>query len=111
VAIWTNPSSPKLPQLTWVMLKRWAIADDAPKNSASRMDMWMFKDLRRRFPKAVMAVSYSDPDTHDGGIYRACNWVEGETTIRRGQQWKNRTRHHADNETCSRVTRWTKRIR
>src|SRR5690242_2929768 len=37
VAIWTNPTSPKLPQTRWLMLKRFAIAPDAPKNSASRM--------------------------------------------------------------------------
>lgn len=45
VAIWTNPSSPKLPQCEWLMLKRWAIADDAPPNTASRMDSWMIRDI------------------------------------------------------------------
>lgn len=113
-AIWTNPSSPKLPQREWLMLKRWAIADDAPKNTASRMDGWMFRDLKKRFPEATKAVSYSDPDKHDGGIYRACGWSEGETTARKtaGKNWKNRERQHiTKNEPCERVTRWTKAIR
>lgn len=112
-AIWTNPSAAKLPQREWIMLKRWAIADDAPANTASRMDSWMFRDIRKRFPEVTTAVSYSDPDKHDGGIYRACNWVEGETT-KRGidNGWRNRERGNvAVNDLCKRVTRWTKAIR
>jgi hypothetical protein len=113
VAIWTNPSAAKLPQHEWIMLKRWAIAEDAPANAASRMDSWMIRDIRRRFPEVTTAVSYSDPDTHDGGIYRACNWVEGETTIRSSNKgWHNRERGNvAVNDQCKRVTRWTKKIR
>lgn len=114
VAIWTNPSSPKLPQRSWIMLKRWAIADERPKNTASRMDGWMFRDLARRFPEVEMAVSYSDPDSHEGAIYRACGWSEGETTTRKagGKRWKNRTRpRQTANDECQRVTRWTKRVR
>lgn len=113
-AIWTNPSARKLPQREWIMLKRWAIADDAPANTASRMDSWMFRDIRKRFPEVITAVSYSDPDTHDGAIYRACNWVEGETTKRTvgSKAWYNRERNRvAINKACERVTRWTKAVR
>lgn len=74
VAMWTNPSSRKLPQRKWLMLKRYAIADDAPKNTASRMEGWMVRDIRKRFQEVTTLVSYSDPDTHDGTIYRACGW-------------------------------------
>jgi hypothetical protein len=113
VAIWTNPSAAKLPQRAWLMLKRWAIADDAPKNTASRMMMWMTKDIRRRFPEVKILVSYSDPDTHDGAIYKACGWDEGETTRRTAgsKQWHNQDRgSRSENRPCERVTRWTKRI-
>lgn len=113
-AIWTNPTSPKLPQLQWLMLKRWAIADDAPTNTASRMMSWMVRDIRKRFPDVTTLVSYSDPDTHEGAIYRACNWTEGETTKRTfgSKRWRNRKRGRvAINKACERVTRWTKEIR
>ncbi len=112
-AIWTNPTSPKLPQLTWLMLKRFAIADDAPKNTASRMEGWMVRDIRKRFPDVVMLVSYSDPDSHEGTIYKACGWMEGETTERTEvcKHWKNRVRGKVTkNEPCRRVTRWTKEL-
>jgi hypothetical protein len=115
VAIWTNPTSPKLPQLTWLMLSRWAIAPEAPKNTGTRMESWMVRDIRRRFPDVTTLVSYSDPDTHDGSIYRACNWVEGETTDRKTEgrkNWHNRERARVTKNTApERVTRWTKTIR
>lgn len=115
VAIWCNPSSPKLPQLEWLMLKRWAIAPEAPKNTGSRMESWMVRDVRRRFPEVTTLVSYSDADTHDGAIYKACGWTEGETTERKTEgrkNWHNRERRRRmRNEPCERVTRWIKKIR
>ncbi len=89
VAMWTNPTSPKLPQLEWLMLSRWAIAEDAPPQMATRMMMWMCCDIRRKFPEVTTLVSYSDADTHDGAIYKACNWEEGETTLRNTAGSKN----------------------
>lgn len=115
VAIWTNPTSPKLPQLEWLMMSRWAIAPDAPKNTGTRMESWMVRDVRRRFPAVTTLVSYSDADTHDGAIYKACNWIEGETTTRKSvgrKNWHNRERQRQQiNPVAERVTRWTKDIR
>lgn len=75
---------------------------------------WMVRLIRKRLPEVAMLVSYSDPDTHDGTIYRACGWTEGETTTRKGpgrKNWHNRERQRtARNEPCERVTRWTKEI-
>lgn len=113
-AIWTNPTSPKLPQLEWLMLSRWAIAPDAPKNAGTRMESWMVRDIRKRFPEVTMLVSYSDADTHDGAIYKACNWIEGETTVRNtasSKNWRNRERQRQQlNPSAERVTRWTKEL-
>lgn len=114
VAIWTNPSAAKLPQQTWLMLKRYAIANDAPKNTASRMMGWMIRDIKKRFPEVVMLVSYSDPNTHEGTIYRATGWKEGKTTKRTigSKQWHNRERwKRSKNEACELVTRWTYDLR
>lgn len=112
VAVWTNPTSPKLPQLAWMMLKRFAIGDDAPRNTASRMMGWMIRELRKRFDEVVMLVSYSDPDTHAGTIYRATGWEHGgETPRSEATTWRNRERDHTENQTCCRVVRWFYQLR
>lgn len=105
-AIWTNPTSPKLPQLTWLMLKRFAIAAVRPANTASRMMGWMIRDIRRRFPLVQMLVSYSDPETHEGTIYRSTGWTRDGSTRRGGHMWHNRGRDHTANEPCRSVVRW-----
>lgn len=109
-AIWTNPTSPKLPQREWIQLFRYAISDNAPQHTASRMMGWMIRDLRVRYPDVTTLVSYSDPDTHDGTIYRATGWVEGPTTRRTGKGWGSRDRKHTANATFNRVTRWTRKL-
>lgn len=115
IAIWTNPTARKLPQLTWLMLSRWAIAADAPPNTGTRMESWMVRDVKKLFPKVTTLVSYSDADTHDGAIYKACNWIEGKTTTRNSvsqKNWHNRERGRQQlNPPAERVTRWTKVIR
>lgn len=111
-AIWTNPTSPKLPQREWLMLKRWAVAPDAPRNTARRMHAWMLRELRARFPEVTTLLSYSDPDSHTGTVYRVCGWAEGETTERKSNQtWHNRRRsNRTENLPPCRVTRWTKQL-
>jgi hypothetical protein len=105
-AVWTNPTSPKLPQRSWLMLKRFAIAPDRPANTASRMMGWMVRDIASRYPLVQMLVSYSDPASHEGTIYRATGWANDGATHRKGLGWKNRKRDHADNEACRKVVRW-----
>lgn len=108
VAVWTNPTSPKLPQLAWLLLKRFAVARSAPRYTAGRMMGWMIRDVRGRFPGVETLVSYSDPDTHDGTIYRATGWIKDRETIRRPDRagWHNRGRQHTANAPCRRVVRW-----
>jgi hypothetical protein len=105
-AIWTNPSSPKLPQMSWLMLKRFAVALDRPPNAASRMMGWMIREIAKRLPDVEWLVSYSDPDRHVGTIYKASGWIEDELTDRSGGGWTNRERAFANNEPCRQVQRW-----
>src|SRR5882672_12442911 len=49
VAMWSNPVARLLPQQTWLELRRFAVAPDAPKFTASRMLGWMVRDIRQRF--------------------------------------------------------------
>jgi hypothetical protein len=55
-------------------LKRMAISDDAPKNTASRMISYMVRDIRKGFPSVPRLISYQDPAVHSGTIYRASGW-------------------------------------
>lgn len=105
-AVWTNPSSPKLPQLSWLMLKRFAIAAVRPAYTASRMMGWMIRDIASRLPDVEWLVSYSDPDSHEGTIYQATGWIRDELTRRDGPGWKNRERAFAGNRPCGWVQRW-----
>lgn len=88
-AIWSNPAARSLPQLTWLELRRFAIADDAPFNTASRMLAWMRRQIRARFPSVVKLISYQDRDQHTGVIYRADGWTPVEVDPS-GGQWSHR---------------------
>jgi hypothetical protein len=55
-------------------LRRMAIADDCPKNTASRMLSWMRKDVQTRFPEIIRLISYQDTEVHYGTIYKASGW-------------------------------------
>lgn len=74
VAIWSNPAARNLPQHTWLELRRMAIADDAPRNTGSRMLKVMRLLLHREFPEIVRVVSYQSKSVHTGAIYRADGW-------------------------------------
>jgi hypothetical protein len=51
-----------------------AIAQDAPKNTASRMLSIMAKVIKLRFNDVWKLISYQDTDVHTGTIYKASGW-------------------------------------
>lgn len=51
-----------------------AIADDAPKNTASRMLRVMKDIIRRERPDILRLISYQDTEVHKGTIYKAAGW-------------------------------------
>lgn len=108
-AIWTKPVARKLPQKTWLELRRMAISDDAPKNTASRKLAWMTKDIRKRFPKIVRLISYQDCDVHAGTIYKAAGWVIGNESS--GGEWTRPTRVRNRSQSTSPKIRWEKTLR
>ena len=55
-------------------LRRMAIAQEAPRNTASRMLSWMRKDISKRFPEIIRLISYQDTEVHSGTIYKASGW-------------------------------------
>lgn len=88
VAAWSNPVARVLPQRTWLELRRFAIADDAPANTGSKMLAWMVRELRRREPGVERLISYQDCEVHSGTIYRAAGWSPVETLT--PGRWINR---------------------
>jgi hypothetical protein len=74
VAAWSNPVARLLNGLGLLELRRMAISDSAPKNTASRMLKVMAKLIRNNRPETKGLVSYQDTDVHQGTIYKAAGW-------------------------------------
>ena len=87
VAAWSNPVARMLPQQTWLELRRFAIASDAPKNTASRMLGWMVRDIFKRFPEVQRLISYQDCEVHKGTIYKAAGWIRAKDYVSRIRGW------------------------
>jgi len=115
VAMWSNPVARLLPQLAWMELRRFAIAPDAPKNTASRMLSWMVRDVRRRFPEVVRLISYQDCDVHEGTIYKAAGWKRADGYKGRIRGWESgkgggRKRANRTNQAVAVRMRWEKTV-
>jgi hypothetical protein len=74
-AIWTNPIARLLNDRPWLELRRFAIAPDAPKNTASRMLKVMTRVIRNTCPNVTHLISYQDEAVHTGTIYKAAGWT------------------------------------
>lgn len=87
VAIWTDPVAAHTTKDgdRKLELRRMAIQENAPKNTASRMIGWMVKDVKRRWPELVGLLSFQCTENHSGTIYKASGWHStGET---QGVNW------------------------
>lgn len=74
----------------YLELRRMAISDDAPKNTASRMLGWMVREIRKL--GFVKAISYQDTEVHAGTIYKASGWKVGGLKKNIGTGWNTRDR-------------------
>jgi len=82
VGIWTSPVAQNRFKdgKTILELRRLAISDKAPANTATRMLKVMRKMIGRKFPEIVRLISYQDMDVHKGTIYAADNWTAASST-------------------------------
>lgn len=113
VAMWSNPVARLLPQREWLELRRFAIAPDAPPQTASRMLGWMARDVRKRFPEVVRLISYQDCEVHKGTIYKAAGWVHADGYKGRKRGWEassggGRKRAGRTNQAVTVRMRWEK---
>lgn len=108
VAIWTNPVSRRFNNSNWLELRRLAIADDAPKNTASRMLGVMARIARRKYPAIDRLISYQDTEVHTGAIYAAAGWRSQKSESK--GNWSVPSRRRAAPQAPSLKVRWEKEI-
>jgi hypothetical protein len=109
VAAWSNPVARFLPQREWLELRRFAIAPDAPRFTASRMLGWMRRDIVSRFPEVTRLISYQDLEVHKGTIYKASGWKQAENFTPRARGWigwGTRPRKGRTNQAVAPRMRW-----
>ena len=103
VGIWSRPIARMLNDKHWIELRRFAIAPDAPKNTASRMLGWMTRDVERRFPRLRKAISYQDTEVHRGTIYKACGWIATVRSRVSSRGWETRAYRNTMQTTAYKV--------
>jgi len=106
-AIWSTPVADNLLKTSGgycLELRRFAIANDAPKNTASRMLAVMIRIIRRRFPDIVRLVSYQDTEAHSGTIYKASGWHIA--ALSKGRSWSANGRIRNPEQSMADKIRW-----
>jgi hypothetical protein len=109
VAIWGRPQARHLPQVEWLELQRFAVASDAPPNTASRLLAVMARSILATFSDVTTLVSYQDTEAHAGTIYRAAGWKATRTS--EGGEWTRPSRYSKPVQSGSPKQRWEKVIR
>ena len=98
-AIWSAPCARLLNGRNWLELRRLAIANDAPKNTATRMLKVMRLMIVRELPQIVNLISYQDTEVHTGTIYKAAGWKATDTTSSTTTwNWSGRSRNAHQSE-------------
>jgi hypothetical protein len=106
VAIWSSPIAAN--RLTngdkMLELRRMAIAEYAPKNTATYMLKHMRKWVFNNFDEIDTLISYQDTEAHHGTIYKADNWVMANHGLL--SEWNTKTRNRAVAQSTAPKVRW-----
>jgi len=108
-AIWTDPIARAFNHKGYLELRRMAICNDAPKNTASRMLKIMGILIKKKFPNIIKLISYQDTEVHKGTIYKANGWIEANRKKVGLKGWNSRKRNIM--QTTSDKIRWEKEIK
>ncbi len=103
-AIWTTPVARMLNGRGWLELRRFAIAPDAPKNTASRLLRVMTAKIRKKYPGIVRLISYQDSEVHAGTIYHAAGWTAANRSS--GGEWSRPSRKRNAAQSTAPKIRW-----
>ena len=109
-AIWSSPiAANRLKEgSTALELRRMAIADDAPINTASRMIGYMRRYIKKELPHITILISYQDTDAHKGTIYKASGWLPANRS--KGHSWTCNDRKRNKEQSLSDKVRWEDRL-
>ncbi len=82
VAIWSSPvAQNRLKDGKKILeLRRLALSELCPFNTASWAIAEMIKRIKYKFPELIKLISYQDKAVHNGTIYKASNWKVGAET-------------------------------
>jgi hypothetical protein len=107
-AIWSLPiAANRLKDGTHILeLRRFAIAPDAPRNTASRMLGVMTKIIRKERPDIKKLISYQDTGAHKGAIYAASGWAAAQSKGTFTSWGTHRTRPGTIEQSTSPKIRW-----
>lgn len=113
VMFWSIPVARRLNHKGYYELRRFAIASDAPRNTASWMMAKIEKVILKEKPEVTTLISYQDTELHYGTIYKASNWVpvgqaEGDGAGW-GRGWKSRVREGSKAQGDK--IRWEKKLK
>lgn len=103
VGIWSSPVNQNFDIVKTLELRRLALSDMCPKNTASNIISRMINEITVRFPLVTDLISYQDTEVHKGTIYKASNWVvDGETKF---TTWGKSRKRSSDQSKANKI-RW-----
>jgi hypothetical protein len=110
-AIWSSPiAANRLTEgVTALELRRMAVCDDAPANTASRMLGVMRRLIAKDFSHITILVSYQDTEVHAGTIYKASGWTAAAQN--KAASWTNKSRTRNKEQSLADKVRWELRLR
>ena len=104
VAIWSSPIAKNLDADITLELRRYAIKESAPKNTASWGIKQMVKTIKKIFPDITTLISYQDTSVHTGTIYKAANWYPA--AIKKYTPWSHEKRKRNPDQAKGDKIRW-----
>jgi len=106
IAIWSSPvAANRLKDGKQLLeLRRFAIAETAPKNTGSRMLAVMRRLIQKEFPDLLRLISYQDTEVHRGTIYKAAGWTLVSNS--NGISWSNMKRTRNKEQSLAPKARW-----
>jgi len=103
VGIWSSPVNQSFNMDTTLELRRFAIASEAPKYTASRILKVMIALIKKHLPSINRLISYQDIEVHKGTIYKASGW---QPTIRVPYRPWDKTRSRKPSQSTADKMRW-----
>ena len=106
IAIWSSPvASNRMKNASSILeLRRFAIKNNAPKNTASRLLSIMRKQIQIQIPEVKLLISYQDTESHLGTIYKADNWTPVKSN--KAQSWTTDKRTRNVEQSIAIKIRW-----